>query len=121
MEKRLQLAARDAVVIDATAVAVFFATVEAVVAGFRAAFLAASANRSMRRVWLRNGRGLVAGLTLQLAADIVGTSIAPSREEIGKLGAIAPIRTLLDIFLAPDLAELHDGGADTGLAAAGLR
>jgi uncharacterized membrane protein len=49
------------------------------------------------------GRWLVAGLTFQLAADIVDTTLAPSWGDIGKLGAIAVIRTFLNYFLNRDL------------------
>lgn len=59
------------------------------------------------------GRWLVAGLTFQLAADIIGTSIAPSWQEVGQLGAIAVIRTFLNFFLERDLAELGDSGRTT--------
>jgi uncharacterized membrane protein len=49
------------------------------------------------------GRFLALGLEFQLASDILGTAVSPSFEEIGKLGAIAGIRTLLNYFLAQDL------------------
>ena len=55
-----------------------------------------------RPIWLRYSRWLVGGLTFQLAADIIATSSTPSWEEIGKLGAIAVIRTFLNYFLARD-------------------
>ena len=45
------------------------------------------------------GRFLVVALEFQLAADIVGTAVAPSWEQLGKLGAIALIRTFLSYFL----------------------
>jgi uncharacterized membrane protein len=110
MEEWLHLVTKDAVVvIDAMAfVIVAVATVEAFFTGLWAAFPAATANRRMRQVWSRYGRWLVAGLTFQLAADIIGTSIAPSWEEVGKLGAIAAIRTFLNFFLERDLAEIRD-------------
>ncbi|TCR62924.1 DUF1622 domain-containing protein [Bosea sp. BK604] len=68
-----------------------------------------------RPVWLRFGRWLVAGLTFQLAADIIETAITPSWEDIGRLAAIAVIRTFLNIFLERDLSELRERGegADT--------
>ncbi len=50
------------------------------------------------------GRFLVVGLEFQLAADIIGTAIAPSWEQIGKLAAIALIRTFLDYFLTKEVA-----------------
>jgi uncharacterized membrane protein len=65
----------------------------------------------MRQAWLRCGRWLVAGLTFQLAADTIGTSIAPTWEDVGKLRAIAVIRTFRNLFLERDPAELRDGDA----------
>jgi uncharacterized membrane protein len=57
---------------------------------------------------MRYARWLVAGLTLQLAADIVDTAIAPSWDEIGKLAAIAAIRTFLNFFLERDMDEVRE-------------
>ena len=58
------------------------------------------ANGTERRaVWLMFARWLVAGLTFQLAADIVSTTSAPTWQEIGRLAAIAGIRTFLSYFL----------------------
>lgn len=59
-------------------------------------------------VWMGFGRWLVAGLTFQLAADIVDTTLAPSWNDIGKLAAIASIRTFLNYFLNKDLTELRE-------------
>jgi hypothetical protein len=86
--------------------------------GLRAAFPALTAHRRFHEILVRYGRWLVAGLTFQLAADIIGTSIAPSWQEVGQLGAIAVIRTFLNYFLERDLAELATGvpnpaGADS--------
>lgn len=108
MEEWLQLVTKDAVVaIDAMAfVVVAIGTVQAFILGLWTAFLAPEAQRGFRRVLVRYERWLVAGLTFQLAADIIGTSIAPSWEAVGKLGAIAVIRTFLNFFLERDLAEL---------------
>jgi uncharacterized membrane protein len=60
--------------------------------------------RNFRDAYVQYGRWLVAGLTFQLAADIVETAVAPTWDEIGRLGAIALIRTFLDFFLERDLA-----------------
>ena len=51
------------------------------------------------------GRYLALGLEFQLGADILGTAVSPGFEEIGKLGAIATIRTALNYFLARELRE----------------
>ena len=115
MEEWLRLATQDTIlVIDAMAlIIVAFGTAEAFLAGLRAAFPASAAHRRVREVWLRYGRWLVAGLTFQLAADIIGTSIAPNWQELGQLGAIAVIRTFLNFFLERDLAELRGGTAES--------
>ena len=62
----------------------------------------------VRVQWLRYARWLVAGLTIQLAADIVETASAPSWDEIGKLAAIAAIRTFLNFFLERDQHEVRE-------------
>jgi uncharacterized membrane protein len=61
-----------------------------------------------RDVWLRYARWLIAGLTFQLAADILETSITTDWEAIARVGAIAVIRTFLNYFLERDLAEVRE-------------
>jgi uncharacterized membrane protein len=56
-------------------------------------------------VRLTLARYLALALEFQLGADILSTAIAPSWEEIGKLGAIAVIRTGLNYFLSRELIE----------------
>ena len=50
-------------------------------------------------------RYLALALEFQLGADILSTAIAPSWEQIGKLGAIAVIRTALNYFLMREMSE----------------
>jgi uncharacterized membrane protein len=50
-------------------------------------------------------RYLILALEFQLAADILGTTVSPSWDQIGKLGAIAVIRTLLNYFLSLELQQ----------------
>jgi len=50
-------------------------------------------------------RYLALALEFQLGADILSTAIAPSWEQIGKLGAIAIIRTALNFFLSKEMQE----------------
>ena len=92
-------------VIDAIALLVIaVGTVEAFIDGLR--LLASSKTGHQRReVWLRYARWLIAGLTFQLAADIIETSIRTDWESIAKLGTIAVIRTFLNYFLERDLDE----------------
>ena len=61
-----------------------------------------------RDVWLRLGRWLVAGLTFQLAADVLETAVTTSWDEVGRLGAIAAVRTFLNYFLERDLGEVRN-------------
>lgn len=56
-------------------------------------------------VRLRFARFLVLGLEFQLAADILSTAVAPSWEQIGKLAAIAVIRTGLNFFLMREMKQ----------------
>ena len=110
MEEWLHLVTKDIVVIiDAMAlIIVAIGTVEAFFTALWVAFPAPASHNRFREILVRYGRWLVAGLTFQLAADIIGTSIAPSWQQVGQLGAIAVIRTFLNFFLERDLAELSD-------------
>jgi uncharacterized membrane protein len=56
-----------------------------------------------KAVWRGLGMWLLLGLEFELAADIVGSVFAPSWDDVGKLGAIAVIRTFLNFFLERDL------------------
>lgn len=59
---------------------------------------------NFNRVRLTLGKYLALALEFQVGADILSTAIAPSWEQIGKLAAIAAIRTLLNYFLTKELA-----------------
>jgi uncharacterized membrane protein len=61
-----------------------------------------------RLAWLRFGRWLVAALTFQLAADIVESSVMRNWHEIGRLAAVAGVRTFLNYFLDRDLATVAE-------------
>ncbi len=50
-------------------------------------------------------RYLALALEFQLGADILSTAVAPNWQEIGKLGAIAVIRTGLNFFLSKEMQE----------------
>lgn len=62
-------------------------------------------DREFAQVRLGLGRYLVLGLEFQLASDVLSTAIAPTFDEIGKLAAIAAIRTLLNYFLGREIAK----------------
>jgi uncharacterized membrane protein len=63
--------------------------------------------QELRDGYLRFSRWLIAGLTFQLAADIVETAITPGWDDIGRLAAIAVIRTFLNFFLERDVVEVR--------------
>jgi uncharacterized membrane protein len=75
------------------------------------------AGHERRMVWLAYARWLVAGLTFQLAADIIESSIVESWDAVGRLAAIAAIRTFLNYFLERDLAEVRERDAARAEAA----
>src|SRR5262245_46676697 len=58
-----------------------------------------------KRVWRRFGMWLLLALEFELAADIVTSVVAPTWVDLGRLGAIAVIRTFLNYFLEKDVAE----------------
>jgi|SRR5450432_3533817 uncharacterized membrane protein len=110
MEEWLIFATKQvALVIDAMALVIIsVGTIEAFVLAGRLFLRPSATNFDKRVVWLRLARWLIAGLTFQLAADIVETSIAPSWDEIGRLAAIAIIRTFLNFFLDRDVDEIGE-------------
>jgi uncharacterized membrane protein len=92
--------------IDAVALVVIVgATIQAVIGVAQVTFTRATAHQR-RDVWQRYARWLIAGLTFQLAADIIETSITTDWEAIARVAAIAVIRTFLNYFLEKDFNEL---------------
>lgn len=88
-------------------IAIVAGTIECVASVIRSG-IAKAPGHDLRAVWLRYARWLVAGLTFQLGADILETAIAPSWDDIGRLAAIAVIRTFLDYFLGRDVTEIRE-------------
>jgi uncharacterized membrane protein len=72
-----------------------------------------------RDVWVRFAAWILLSLEFALAADIVGTAIAPSWDAIGKLAAIAAVRTVLNWFLEKDLDPARSPKAATGSSGKG--
>jgi uncharacterized membrane protein len=114
MEEALHLVAQYlALVLEALALGVIaIGAVEAAVGIVRVMLVRRTSDVEKRAVWLGFAHWLVAGLTFQLAADIVHTTITPSWDEIGRVAAIAAIRTFLTFFLDRDIeAEYRRGRA----------
>ena len=89
-------------VVDALGVTVISLGVAISIFHFARAFVR-GATRDYSDIRLILARYLAVGLELQLGADILSTAISPSWDEIGKLGAIAVIRTGLNYFLSREM------------------
>lgn len=124
-EERLRSAVDVLVrLVDAAgAIVIFLGAVVAVVLFLRA--LTRRDAHAFVPVRLALGRYLALGLEFQLASDVLRTAIAPSFDELGKLAAVAAIRTALNFFLAREireeqriLAERETAAKETAQAAA---
>lgn len=60
------------------------------------------------KIRLDLGRTLALALEFLIAADVLKTAVAPSWDDIGKLAAIAAIRTALNYFLERDLKAVKE-------------
>ena len=86
---------------------VAFGTVQAFVQSVRAMFDRSPAGHRFHHGYVQYARWLVAGLTFQLAADVIATAFSPSWEEIGHLAAISAIRAFVNFFLERDMAAVE--------------
>ena len=55
---------------------------------------------------IKFGSSVAVALELLLGADVLATAVAPSWDDIGKLAAIATIRTVLNYFLERELKHV---------------
>ncbi|HEX8910930.1 MAG TPA: DUF1622 domain-containing protein [Humisphaera sp.] len=72
---------------------------------FARALASRSGANGFTGVRLTLARYLALGLEFQLASDILSTAVAPTWDRIGKLGAVAIIRTALNFFLSREMKE----------------
>lgn len=63
--------------------------------------------RDYNDIRLTLARFLALALEFELGADILSTAVAPTWDQIGKLGAIAVIRTALNYFLTREMREVR--------------
>ena len=84
---------------------VAFGTLQAFAHSVRAMVRPSPGGRDFHEGYIHFARWLIAGLTFQLAADIVQTAFAPSWHDVGQLAAIAAIRAFINYFLEHDLAR----------------
>ncbi len=100
------IASYIALVIEAGAVLVVtFNALQALIAVVATAVGRGAGEMQGREIWLRFATWILLGLEFALAADLVRTAVAPTWDDISKLAVIATIRTMLNYFLAKDIAE----------------
>ena len=61
---------------------------------------------SKEEIRVQFGSSIAVALELLLGADVLATAVAPSWDDIGKLAAIAVLRTALNYFLGRELKEI---------------
>jgi uncharacterized membrane protein len=92
---------------------VAWGAIQAIVAVVAAIFSGAADEIRGRLIWLKFATWILLALEFALAADIIHTAVAPTWEDIWKLAVIAVVRTMLNYFLAKDIAafsRLQDSG-----------
>lgn len=86
-------------------VIVAFGAIQALLAVAGAIISGAADGLRGRAIWLKFATWILLALEFALAADIVRTAVAPTWNDIWKLAVIAVIRTMLNYFLARDIAD----------------
>lgn len=88
--------------------AIVLGAVQAVVSMTRVMLTRQADGHAKRLAWIEFSRWLIAGLTFQLAADIVRTMVVPDWDDVGRVAAIAVIRTFLTHFLDRDIEAVRE-------------
>ncbi len=68
----------------------------------------ASSKITKEQIRISFGSSVAVSLELLLGADVLATAVAPSWDDIGKLAAIAVLRTGLNYFLGKELKEVKE-------------
>ncbi len=101
-----EIAGFIALAIEAAAVLVVsYGSLQALAGVVGTAFSRTADAMQGREIWLRFATWILLALEFALAADLVRTAVAPTWDDISKLAVIATIRTMLNYFLAKDIAE----------------
>lgn len=107
----IQAADVAGMLVEAMAVlVVFYGATEALARLVGLALAPGTSHGVRKEIWRRFGTWLLLGLEFALAADIIASTVAPSWQDIGQLGAIAVIRTFLNYFLEHDLEKAERAG-----------
>lgn len=107
-----------ALLVEAAAITIVaYGSAEAFAKLLRVVVTPGATHGERKAIWRRFGLWLLLGLEFELAADIIGSVISPTWQDIGELGAIAVIRTFLNYFLEKDLetSETEPIGTEAGL------
>ena len=101
--------------VETTGAAVICLGIVVAAAQFARTLISGQHHDNYNRTRLTLARYLALALEFQLGADILSTAIAPSWDQIGKLGAIAVIRTGLNYFLMREMKQeqaltMNEGG-----------
>jgi uncharacterized membrane protein len=95
---------------------IVFGTIEAFVAGVGVILRRPRSLDVLAIAYVRFGRWLVGGLTFQLAADVIETAVTTTANgwyDVGRLAAIAVIRTFLSYFLERDMREIREAASES--------
>jgi len=71
-------------------------------------------NEEKERVRVRLGHWLAVAIEFEVAADILRTAVAPTWNDIGQLGAIVVLRTVLNYSLQQEILRTADRKAIGG-------
>lgn len=105
-EQFKEIAEFVALAIEAGAVLVVaFGALQALVSVVAVVVARSASEMRGRQIWIRFATWILLALEFALAADLVRTAVAPTWDDISKLAVIATIRTMLNYFLAKDIAE----------------
>jgi uncharacterized membrane protein len=89
--------------LEITSATVIAAALLKLVWNYFQAFLKAKSGLSAMEARVTFGSAVAVSLELLLGADVLATAVAPSWDDVGKLAAIATLRTALNYFLEKEL------------------
>lgn len=90
------------------AIVIGFAAIQAIIRAIVDFFRPSGLART-DSIRLRLGQWLSLALEFEVAADILRTAIAPTWTDIGQLGAIVMLRTVLNYFLQKEISTAKAG------------
>ena len=94
--------------VEILAALIIGAAVFQVLFSYANSFVKANYAISKEAIRIQFGSSVAVALELMLGADVLATAVAPSWDELGKLAAIAVIRTALNYFLERELSHIRE-------------